>query len=782
MIHRAPIFTFVFCFFFLLYNHAQIGTSKIDSLKNQLSAQKNDSAKVELINELLELTEDELEYKNYNSLMRSICERNLGKYKNSNLDFFRLYHASGLINDGYYHSQKSEYNKALSCYLKAGASLDLIKKETDDVLSAQAYLYNNISSVYKDLGKNKEAFKFQWNAVKIFETLNDEDGLAMAYGNLGGFYDDRGKSDTAIFYHLKSLKIYTKLGNIDAMATLNNNLASLYDKSGNRKEAIAYYLKALDLIKNTGNERSIAFILQNIGISYGESGNIKIGIEYLSKALQLFKQLNDKKGEYYALSNIAGIYYRDNDYKNAEFYFLGSLEAVKSIQYYRGYIASYYRLGNIYAKKDSLDKAKEYYYKAIQLSVADIPDIMLVNSYTSLADLYKTKASNDSAVYYYNKSISLAESLGFKLGKVSASVSLADLLFQTGQHQEAKKLAEKSLELSKNLGYIVELKNVSTLLYHIYKKENNTVKALEMHELSVKMNDSLKTEESQKAIIRSQLTDEYEQKRLNDSLLFENQRAQQSLVLEKNSLDLSAEKKRNWMLIVLTAIFILIAVVYYGLYKIKANKNRLLIKKDQERELLMHEIHHRIKNNLQIVSGLLKMPQKHVQDDNAKEVLDESRQRIHSISLIHKLLYENNNVKEVNTALYFKELCETVVQGFSEPNQKIDLEMMIAEVYIPIDDFVPLALILNELLLNSIKHAFSDVQQAKISIYFKNDKKQYNLIYADNGENDFSSKIKDKSSFGTRMMYNLAQQLNGIINVTFNNGTEIKLNFPVIKA
>ncbi len=72
----------------------------------------------------------------------------------------------------------------------------------------------------------------------------------------------------------------------------------------------------------------------------------------------------------------------------------------------------------------------------------------------------------------------------------------------------------------------------------------------------------------------------------------------------------------------------------------------------------MHEIHHRVKNNLQIVSSLLKMPQKQINDNDAKEIMDESRQRIHSISLIHKLLYENENVKEVNSNQYFKELCE----------------------------------------------------------------------------------------------------------------------------
>ncbi|MBK6520819.1 MAG: DUF2225 domain-containing protein [Sphingobacteriaceae bacterium] len=716
-------------------------------------------------------------------------QKNLPKARFGQRDFYLLRYSAGLVNIGYTFSSQNNYEQAVKNYLLANTFLEQIKNSSEDAKLTHAYLCNNLSSVYRDQGKIKESQAYLKKAVKLFEGINDPEGLAMAYSNLAGEYTDSGNMDSSMIYYNKSIEVYKKINNYDGVATVYNNIGDYYDKIGSKKEAIENYNKALEVIKKGNNKRSLAYIQQNLGISYGEVGNVEIGLKFLFSAAQLFRELEDKKGQYFALSNIGGIYYRAKDYVNAEKYFQESADAAGEIEFTSGMATSYYRLGNIESKKDDPAKAYSYFSKAIELCKKIEKHRTLADVYNSLGELYKNQKASDSSEYFYNEALKTAEPIKYNLARSTALIALSNLFLSKGKVNDAQKLAENGFALTKELGNIVEQKNASNLLYKIYKQLGNSNKALEMHEYYKKMEDSLKSEEVQKAIIRSQIHQEYLTLKARDSLNnIQKDSAHERSISEKEEQLNYAGKLKTALLFLLGASVIVGSIIYLRyLKKSKLHaqikeQNVVLEAKNKEKELLMHEIHHRVKNNLQIVSSLLKMPQKQINDNDAKEIMDESRQRIHSISLIHKLLYENENVKEVNSNQYFKELCETIVNSMSVPEQKIKLELGINEVKVAIDDFVPLALILNELLLNSLKYAFSGVQQPRISVKFEKNNGHYCLHYSDNGESDVSEKIKAKNSFGTKMIFNLAQQLNGLINVTFKMGTEIKLEFPEAKA
>ncbi len=762
---------------------------QVDSLLHLLKVEKRDSVRLLILNDLSEATDDLDQTLNYNQEVIAICKKNLPKARFGQRDFYLLRYSSGLVNIGYTFSSQNNYEQAVKNYLLANTFLEQIKNSSEDAKLTHAYLCNNLSSVYRDQGKIKESQAYVKKAVKLFEGINDPEGLAMAYSNLAGEYTDSGNMDSSMIYYNKSIEVYKKINNHDGVATVYNNIGDYYDKIGNKKEAIVNYNKALEVIKKGNNKRSLAYIQQNLGISYGEVGNVEVGLKFLFSAVQLFQELEDKKGQYFALSNIGGIYYRAKDYVNAEKYFQESADAAGEIEFTSGMATSYYRLGNIESKKDDPAKAYSYFSKAIELCKKIEKHRTLADVYNSLGELYKNQKASDSSEYFYNEALKTAEPIKYNLARSTALIALSDLFFSKGKVNDAQKLAENGFALTKELGNIVEQKNASNLLYKIYKQLGNSNKALEMHEYYKKMEDSLKSEEVQKAIIRSQIHQEYLTLKARDSLNnIQKDSAHERSISEKEEQLNYAGKLKTALLFLLGASVIVGSIIYLRyLKKSKLHaqikeQNVVLEAKNKEKELLMHEIHHRVKNNLQIVSSLLKMPQKQINDNDAKEIMDESRQRIHSISLIHKLLYENENVKEVNSNQYFKELCETIVNSMSVPGQKIKLELGINEVKVAIDDFVPLALILNELLLNSLKYAFSGVQQPHISVKFEKSNGQYCLHYSDNGESDVSEKIKAKNSFGTKMIFNLAQQLNGLMDVTFNKGTEIKLEFPEAKA
>ncbi len=766
---------------------AQDNKKQIDSLQNLLDVEKNDTTKLSLVSQIMAFVTDPEVYNGYNEQVIKICARNINTSDITQRDFYLLHYAEGLAGRGYYYQNRGENKEVLKCYESAKKMLEKIKVKTPEARSAESYVYHNISAVYRELGRSKEALKYLEESLKLFLELNDKIGLASAYNNLGSYYSSVAQMTLALEYLNKGLDVYIELKDKEGMATSYSNIGGLHDKLGNEKEVIANYQKAYDLIRQTSDKRGEAIILQNIGISYGEAGNVKIGLEYLQRALIAMEELKEKKGIYSVLMNIGGIYYRDGDYKLSEEYTLKCLKIAKEIDYAGGIATCYLRLGNANGHKKEYKKADEYFRMAYQLSEADNQERAVVDVLNSMAAFQFKRGEVDSALYNYNKSLKMADKLQFKLGKSNAIKGLSQIYFDRGDLKQAKKLSEEAFKYWIELGQAVELRDASNLLYKIYKKTGEDTKALEMHELYVKMDDSLKTEETQRAIIQSQLRNEYNDLKTKDSLAYLAKDKKNSQTISGKDEQLRRSEMLKYILMFASAILFVIIFIVYRNYNRKSAANRIIEKqnrdleaKNKEKELLMHEIHHRVKNNLQIVSGLLKMPQKNIQDTGALEVMDESRQRIHSISLIHKLLYEKNDLTHINAREYVNELCNEVLKSFSLPEQKIDLKLEVNDVRMEVDQFLPLALILNELLLNSIKYAFKKVEspEIKVSLQQKNDEILFN--FSDNGKEDASDLIKAKNSFGTKMIFSLTSQLNGLINVYFKEGTNISINFKAV--
>ncbi len=273
--------------------------------------------------------------------------------------------------------------------------------------------------------------------------------------------------------------------------------------------------------------------------------------------------MEDKKGQYFALSNIGGIYYRAKDYVNAEKYFQESADAAGEIEFTSGMATSYYRLGNIESKKDDPAKAYSYFSKAIELCKKIEKHRTLADVYNSLGELYKNQKASDSSEYFYNEALKTAEPIKYNLARSTALIALSDLFFSKGKVNDAQKLAENGFALTKELGNIVEQKNASNLLYKIYKQLGNSNKALEMHEYYKKMEDSLKSEEVQKAIIRSQIHQEYLTLKARDSLNnIQKDSAHERSISEKEEQLNYAGKLKTALLFLLGASVIVGSIIY----------------------------------------------------------------------------------------------------------------------------------------------------------------------------------------------------------------------------
>jgi len=199
----------------------------------------------------------------------------------------------------------------------------------------------------------------------------------------------------------------------------------------------------------------------------------------------------------------------------------------------------------------------------------------------------------------------------------------------------------------------------------------------------------------------------------------------------------------------------------------------------QEKEVILKEIHHRVKNNLYIISSLLKLQSNISKDPHIVECFRESQNRIQSMALIHEKLYQSHDLVGINFADYTKKLVLDIFRSHGVSSRRIALDLQINHIFLDIDTAIPCGLILNELTSNVLKYAFAPDQSGVISIDFTCIGEQYSLKFADNGAGMANyANIEHNSSLGLRLVLNLTKQLNGKLSIETEQGTSFMITFP----
>lgn len=199
----------------------------------------------------------------------------------------------------------------------------------------------------------------------------------------------------------------------------------------------------------------------------------------------------------------------------------------------------------------------------------------------------------------------------------------------------------------------------------------------------------------------------------------------------------------------------------------------------EEKDVLLREVHHRVKNNMQIISSILSMQSRNIDDPRLKDVLQESQNRIHSMALIHENLYNHKSLANIMFSSYVKSLTGNIARTYANQQAKIKFDYQIDDAYLPMDIAIPCGLIINELISNSFKYAFVNQTKGIISIHFKNiSDDNYVLIVSDNGVGiPPEVNIKKTKSLGMKILHKLVQQIEGELQYDFSEGTKFSIKF-----
>jgi PAS domain S-box-containing protein len=202
----------------------------------------------------------------------------------------------------------------------------------------------------------------------------------------------------------------------------------------------------------------------------------------------------------------------------------------------------------------------------------------------------------------------------------------------------------------------------------------------------------------------------------------------------------------------------------------------------KEKEVLIREIHHRVKNNMQIISSLLNLQKQYVHDEEASSVLLESQNRVKSMAMIHEKLYKTQNFSEINFGDYITSLVDDLFSSYGSYSGRIKKEMIFDEIMLGLETAIPCGLIISELVTNTLKYAFPNQMEGEFRIEMYEIDGLYHLIISDNGVGIPPNINFDKTeTLGLVLVDSLVNQLEGTVELERNGGTKFKIIFKELK-
>lgn len=256
---------------------------------------------------------------------------------------------------------------------------------------------------------------------------------------------------------------------------------------------------------------------------------------------------------------------------------------------------------------------------------------------------------------------------------------------------------------------------------------------------------------------------------------------------KEKELQVTQQKKRaaqlEWIVGGIAALLIIAAWAFAMQRKAKQKlflQNNIIQKQSSaleqslgEKEILLKEIHHRVKNNLSVISSLLELQSNGISNESAKAAIAVGQNRVSSIALIHQRLYQHENLAAIELKGFLQDLFRQVSSVFKKPGTHIEMKTNVPETLLDIDTAVPLGLIMNELLTNTFKYAFVEGKTALIKIDLQQQATgEYMLTYADNGPGIAQEvNMKNTTSLGLRLIHRLSKQLGGTATYRYNNGS-----------
>ena len=599
-----------------------------------------------------------------------------------------------------------------------------------------------------------KAYNYASEALELSKKIKYKKGIANGYADLARIHNSRANFDLALDNLNRSTQIFRELKDNLNLAYNYSEIGVVLSKKGNFPEALSNLIKALKFYEKAGDELSVGYTYINIGIMYKQRKEYEMALNYYNKGLEIFNKINNTDARF----GIAG---------------------------------TYSNIGNVYLSQGQYEKSLEILYKSLKLAEEFDNAYQFAESYQSIGENYMKLGNYNTALESYSKAIGYCNEINDKAGIANSHINIGYCYFKKGDTQNSLSNIKSGLAVAREAGLLQWQKNAYQYLSEIYNAQSNYKLAYDNQVLFKKINDSLFNTEKDKKITQMQMQYDF------DKIQDEAQQVQKEKELKLNQ---ETDKQKTIKYIVMVALLCMSALAFGIFFNLKKNQrqkaiiaeqketvekqNELISQSLTEKETLLREIHHRVKNNLQIISSLLNIQSQDIVDENVLSSIQEGQSRVQAMSLIHQNLYQSEHLSNVDIENYLKELVVYLSEMFSGQDKSISVEVEANNIQFDIDTAIPLGLIVNELVSNAYKYAFEKSNSGKIKIQIKSlNAVDYELDVNDDGKGlgeDFDP--KKSKSLGLKLVNILSRQLRGNMSFNSDNGTSFIVKFKDIKA
>ncbi len=618
---------------------------------------------------------------------------------------------------------------------------------------------------------------------------------AKAYYSLGELYFRMNLYNKSFGSFLNAKNIYSALGAKTEIAFATVNIAKTQYHRGNYRYAVRHFTEAIQAGDEQGNEVVRSEASEYLGLIYNAFQNVDQSVEFFERSLQAKRVLNDEKGVLRITEILSEIYLDARNYEKSLYHASVCRQKAEEMK-----LKQDSRLSGI-TLITSLIRLKRWteVEKELKLFLSETDhhsntDIR-VKLQTLLGTYYLSSGNVEKSRLHYDSAMLLASAFPELLPQVYKNI--AETYYTLHDFRSAY---EYSQRYNKQLSQIyagdkaVDLGNIEGLLNR--ETSSDQIKYLS-NENKLRQLQLLREGELREGLQRENLLMDsilIQEKNLSYALASENDARQKKLEKElalKASLDREntlKEKELKKAKTIKTGLFggalllLLSGLVILLLYRKQRRKNELIQKQSDDMQVLMKEIHHRVKNNLQVISSLLDLQSLTIADNQASEAVKEGRNRVQSMALIHQDLYREGNIKGINTKEYISNLLQSLCDSYNITSDKVKVITQIDDLYLDVDTMIPLGLVLNELVSNSLKYAFNGVRPGELSIMLKEEAEHLFLKVSDNGAGyPEGMDTRDSKSFGMKMIRAFAQKLKAKLDIYNSNGAVVEMQITKFK-
>ena len=633
------------------------------------------------------------------------------------------------------------------------------------------------------------------SVINYYHQKKDLASEAHWWSELGRFSPSGEASDKlSLTYQKRGMELYRQVGDKDNMAQISDWIGETYrDRVVKLDSAQIFFSSAIALRKAAGGKKLYKYYY-HLAETFLNQENFEQALSYALASLKNMDELQktDVKSQVYA--DLGEIYTGLNDYESGLSYYKKALDPSLNFEHYIQYYLGKKISDNLilqHKPKEALQFLDEYAFKYPPLEDSDRATLASArgNCYVALNQFHLAEKYYQQMVRY-SLSVEKQPILFYSKSIVGAEAYYTIADFYVKQKRFDAALPYLKIYDERGMSFPKIAKNVALLRFKIDSTSGNLSSALKNYQTYTAYKDTIYNIANAGKLAEMRIRYQTEQTEKDNKLL------QNAVQLNEREIS-QTEQSRNFSLLSVGMLAVIIGIGY-NRYRIKQHGYLLLQAKQEEinsrndtlqalnhqlqgliveKEWLVQEIHHRVKNNLQMMQSLLEAQSRYSTGGDVALAIETSKRRMQAMSLIHQRLYLNNGSDKIAMADYIQELVGHL-RGSFDNNKPIEYLVQIDPIEMDTKQAIPLGLIINESVTNAIKYAFSDQAKGKIRISLLKNDQLVTLTIHDNGIGlPDTIKWEKNKSFGFTLITGLVNQLEGKIEIIYDEGLKIVATF-----